>query len=90
MDGYSRHTMHIPSVAWVLYSQADDLVSSGGVFLGPTTNKIVEYHVVIGLLTKDSSHDVNHIIVYLESQSKPILCHHQPHVPLSLLKSIST
>ena len=72
MDGYSRHTMHIASVAWVLYSQADDLVSSSGVFLCPTTNKIVEYHIVIGLLTKASSHDVNHIIFYLESQSNQI------------------
>ena len=68
VDGSSRHTMNLTSAAWVLYSQAHDFISLGGVFLGPTTNNIVEYHAVIGLLTEASSHGVDHMMVYLDSQ----------------------
>ena len=65
--GFSHHTLNLASATWILYSQFHDLVSLGGVCLVPTTNNIVEYHVVIGLLIKYSSHGVNHIIVYLDS-----------------------
>ena len=68
VDSVSRHTLNISFIAWVLYSQSHDLVSSGGVFLGPTTNNITEYHAMTGLLTKDSSRDIDHMVVYLESQ----------------------
>jgi ribonuclease HI len=36
--------------------------------LGPTTNNMVEYHAVIGLLTQASSLSISRIIVYLDSQ----------------------
>ena len=67
-NGVCHHTLHLALVTYVLYSQSHDLVSSRGVFLGPTTNNIVEYHLVIGLLIEASSHGVDHIIVYLDSQ----------------------
>ena len=54
-DGACRHTLNLASVAWVLYSPAEDLVSSGVVCIGPATNNIAEYEAVIGLLTEDAS-----------------------------------
>ena len=67
VDGSIFHTLNLASVSWVTYSQAHELVSPGGFFLGTTTNNIVEYHVVIGLLTEASSHGVDHLVVYLDS-----------------------
>jgi ribonuclease HI len=48
VDGASQRTQNLASAAWVVYSPTDELVSLGGVFLGPVTNNIVEYHTVIG------------------------------------------
>jgi ribonuclease HI len=67
VDGASRHTWNIASAAWVIY-QFENLVSSGGIFLGPTTNNMEEYHAFIGLLTQASSLGISHIIIYLDSQ----------------------
>jgi ribonuclease HI len=66
-DGASRHTRNIASETWVIY-QFDEVVSSGGIFLGPATNNMAEYHVVIGLLTQASSLGISCIIVNLDSQ----------------------
>ena len=57
-DGACRHTLNVASAAWVLYSLAYDLVSSGVVCIGPATNNIIEYRVVIALMTEAASHDV--------------------------------
>ena len=54
-DGACRHTLNLTSAAWVLYSPAEDLVSSGAVCIGPATNNIAEYEAVIGLLTEAAS-----------------------------------
>jgi ribonuclease HI len=67
VDGASRHTQNIASAAWVIY-QFDQVVSSGGICLGPTTNNMAEYHAVIGLLTQASSLGISRIIIYLDSQ----------------------
>jgi hypothetical protein len=66
-DGASRHTQNVASATWVIY-HSDELVSSGGIFLGSTTNNMAEYHVVIGLLTEASSLGISRIIVHLDSQ----------------------
>jgi ribonuclease HI len=66
-DGTSQHTRNIASIAWIIY-QFDEVVSSGGIFLGPTTNNMAEYHVVIRLLTQASSLGISRIIVNLDSQ----------------------
>ena len=55
IDGAFLHTLNLASAAWVLYSPVHDLVSLGVVCIGPATNNIVEYEVVIGLLTKAAS-----------------------------------
>jgi ribonuclease HI len=67
VDGASRHTRNIASTTWVI-CQFDEVVSSRGICLGPTTNNMVEYHAVIGLLTQASSLGISCIIVDLESQ----------------------
>ena len=63
----SRHTRNIASAAWVIY-QFDQVVSSGGICLGPATNNMEEYHAFIRLLTQASSLSISHIIIYLDSQ----------------------
>ena len=72
-DGAYRHTLNLASSAWFLYSPAYDLVSSGVVCIGPTTNNIVEYWVVICLLTESASKDVHNLVVLMESQL--VVCH---------------
>ena len=67
-DGACCHTLNLASTAWVLYSPAKDLVSSGAVFLGPTTNNIVEYEAVIGLLTEAVSQYVHNLVVLMDSK----------------------
>ena len=67
-DGANRYTLNLASIAWVLYSPMDDLVSSGGVCLGPSTNYLTEYHAVIGLLMKALANNVREIMVYLDSE----------------------
>ena len=66
-DGARRHTLNLASDAWVLYSPAEDLVSSGVVCIGPSTNNIVEYEAVIGLLAEAASHDVRNLVVLMDS-----------------------
>ena len=72
-DGACHHTLNLALVAWVLYSPAYNLVSSGAVCIGPATNNIVEYRAVIGLLTEASSQDVRNLVVLMDSQL--VVCH---------------
>ena len=72
-NGACHHTLNLASAAWVLYSTAKDSVSSGAVCIGPATNNITEYEVVIGLLTEVASQDVHDLVVLMESQL--MVCH---------------
>ena len=72
-DGACRHTLNLASAAWVLYSPDYDLVSSGAVCIGPTTNNIIEYRAIIGLLTEAASQDVHNLVVLMDSQL--VVCH---------------
>ena len=75
--GAFRHTLNLASAAWVLYSPAEDLVSSGAVCIGPATNNIAEYEAVIGLLTEVASHDAHDLVVLMDSQ---LMVFHLNHV----------
>ena len=44
------------------------MLSSGGSCLGPTTNNLDEYSVVIELLVEVIHHGIDHLIVRLDSQ----------------------
>ena len=67
-DGASRYTRNLASAAWVVYSPTDELLDSGGAYLGPATNNVAEYCAVIGLLTEAISLGITQLIVYLDSQ----------------------
>ena len=67
-DGACCHTLNLTSAAWVLYSPAEDLVSSGVVCIGPATNNIAEYKAVIGILTEATSQYVHDLVVLMDSQ----------------------
>ena len=49
IDGANHYTLNLASETWVRYSPTGDLVISWGVYLGPSTNNIAEYHAMIGL-----------------------------------------
>ena len=68
VDGASHYTWNLASAAWVVYPPTDDLLSLGGVYLGPATNNVAEYCAVIGLLTKAISLGVTQLIANLDSQ----------------------
>jgi ribonuclease HI len=67
-DGANHHTRKLASIAWVIYSPKGLLLSSGGVCLGPSTNNVVKYSVIIELLCDAISHGIHSIEVCLDSQ----------------------
>ena len=46
------------------------------VYIGPATNNITEYEVVISLLTEAASQDVCNLVVLMESQLVVFHLHH--------------
>jgi ribonuclease HI len=67
-DDTSRHTWRIASTTWVIFTPGGQLLSSGGIILGNTTNNVVEYNAVIELLRDDLSHGIYCLRVYLYAQ----------------------
>ena len=49
------------------------MVSLGALCIGPATNNIAEYRVVIGILTEAASQDVRNLVVLMDSQL--VVCH---------------
>ena len=72
-NGACHHILNLASAAWVLYSLAEDLVSSGVVCIGPAPNNISKYQAVISLLTEAASQDVHNLVVLMDSQL--MVCH---------------
>ena len=72
-NGACHHTLNLALDSWVFYSSAHDLISSGVVCIGPTTNNIIEYQEVIGLLTEATSRDIHDLVVFIDSQL--VVCH---------------
>lgn len=68
VDGASWHTHNLASVAWVIYFPFVQLVSSGGACLGFATNNIVEYSIVIELLSNASLLFIRHSLIHLDLQ----------------------
>ena len=77
IDGACCHTLNLTSPSWVLYYQSHDLVISGAACIGLSTNNIVEYHIVISLLTEVASRDINNLVVFMDSQ---LVVSHLNHV----------
>ena len=67
-DGAPCSTRNLSSTAWVIYDSAGELVNLQGVCLGRATNNIVEYSVVLELLTEAINLGIRELLVYLDSQ----------------------
>ena len=67
-DGTRCHTHNMAFVSWVFYSPKGLLVSSSGIFPGPSMNNEVEYSVVIELLCDAISHGIRSLEVRMYSQ----------------------
>ena len=67
-DGASRHTQHLASVTWVIYTPKGQELSSGGICLQPSSNNVVEYSAVIELLRDAISHGILSLEVRLDSE----------------------
>jgi ribonuclease HI len=68
INGASRHTRRLASAAWVIFTPQGQLLSSGGICLGDTTNNVIEYSVVIELIHDALSHGISYLLVYLDAQ----------------------
>ena len=66
-DGVSCSTRNLSSIAWVIYNLAGELIDLQGICLGQSKNNVVEYSVVIELLTEAISFDIHALIVNLYS-----------------------
>ena len=67
-DDASQHTQRLASPTWVIFTPGGQLLSSGGVCLGNTTNNVFEYNTVLELLHDALSHGISHLRVYLDAQ----------------------
>ena len=67
VDGACRHTLNLTLATCILYSPSHDLVFLGAVCVGTATNKIINYQVVIGLLTKVASREIDQLVVFIDS-----------------------
>jgi len=67
VDGASHSTQNLYSVAWVIYSPSDEIVSIHGICLGQATNNITEYSIVIELLSYAITFGIRRFIVRLDS-----------------------
>ena len=66
-DGGSCSTKNLSSIAWVIYNPAGELVNLQGVCLGPATNNVVEYSVILELLNEVVNLNICALLVYLDS-----------------------
>ena len=90
-DDASRHTQRLSSIAWVIFSPQGQLLSSGGIYLGDTTNNITEYSAVIELFHDALSLGISHLWVYLDahlvvSHLNGVYCVHDPSLHQRFLK----
>ena len=67
-DGASQHTQRLASAAWVIFTPQGQLLSSGGICLGDTTNNVAEYSAVIEFLCDAFSLGISRLRVYLDAQ----------------------
>ena len=68
VDGACRSTQNLSSAAWAIYDPNGELIDLQGIYLGRTTNNIVEYNVVIKLLSEAIDLGIRELVVNLESQ----------------------
>ena len=67
--GSNYHTSNPNSFAWVIYAPSRHLVTSTGAYIGPKTNNMDEYIVVIEFLWDSTLNGITHLEVMIDSQS---------------------
>ena len=67
-DGASRSTRNFSSTVWVIYDPVGELIELQGICLGRTTKNVVEYSVVLELLTEAINLGIRALLVNLDSQ----------------------
>ena len=67
-DGACRSTQNLSSTTWVLYDPNGELITLQGIYLGWTTNHIVEYSAFIELLLEAVALGIRDLVVKLDSQ----------------------
>ena len=68
VDGASRNTKNLSSTTWVIYDPTGELIDLQGICLGRTTNNVVEYSVVLEVLTEAINLGICAFLVNLDSQ----------------------
>ena len=68
IDGASRSTQNLASVAWAIYAPTSKLITLRGVCLDRATNNIAKYRVIIELLIDAISLSIHCLVVRLDSQ----------------------
>ena len=68
VDGASRSKQNLSFAAWAIFARKNELVSSQGICIGRSKNNIVEYSMLIELLSDAISFGINRIIIRLDSQ----------------------
>jgi len=67
VDGACHSTRNLSSVASAIYDPQSELIYHQGIYLDHTTNNIVEYSVVIELLSEAIALDIRELVVNLDS-----------------------
>jgi ribonuclease HI len=60
-DSASRHMWRLASAAWVVFTPQGQLLYSGGICLGDTTNNVAKYSAAIELLRDALSLGISHL-----------------------------
>ena len=68
VDGASRWSPNLTSVAWAIYSPSHELIHIDGICMGIATNNQDEYDGVNGLLVAALQLGICHLDVFLDSQ----------------------
>lgn len=66
--GTSRSTLNLSSATWAIFAKNGNLVGLQGICIGRSTNNIVEYSVVVELLSDVIAHGILYLVVILDSQ----------------------
>ena len=67
-DGAFCSTRNLSSPTWAIYDPNSELIDLKGIYLGLTTNNIVEYGAVIELLSEAIALGIRELVVNLDSQ----------------------
>jgi len=68
IDGASRHTQNLASMAWVIYYPSNQLLVSRGICISPASNNVAKYTDVVNLLSEVISLNNYSLVIYLDLQ----------------------